>query len=83
MFLHVGGDLVVRVGELVAILDRRSADTSAATREFVGFMGTQGRVEDVSQGEVKSIVVCSERVVLSPISAGTLRRRVGVLEDLR
>jgi hypothetical protein len=82
MFLHVGGDVVVRIGDLVAILDRRSADASGATREFVGFMGAQGRVEDVSQGEAKAIVVCTDRVVLSPISAGTLRRRVGVLDDL-
>lgn len=74
--------MVVRVGELVAILDRRSADSAAATREFLGFLGDQGRVQDASQGDAKSIVVCSERVVLSPISAGTLRRRVGVMDEL-
>lgn len=82
MFLHVGGDVVVRLGEVVAILDRRSADSSAATREFLGFMRAQGRVEDFSEGEVKSFVICVGRIVMSPISAGTLRRRVGVLESM-
>lgn len=82
MFLHVGDDVVVRIRELVAILDRRSADTSAATREFLDFMGAQGRVEDVSQGEAKSIVICGDHVVLSPISAGTLRRRAGLVDEL-
>jgi hypothetical protein len=77
MFLHVGSDVVVRMRDVVAILDQRAVDAGAATREFLGFMRAQGRVEDVGEGAVKAVVVCTDRVILSPISAGTLKRRVG------
>lgn len=82
MFLHVGADVVVRIKDLVAILDQRTVEGAAATREFLGFMRAQGRVEDVGQGEAKSVVVCRDRVILSPISTATLKRRVGDLRDL-
>jgi hypothetical protein len=81
VFLHVGGDVVVRMGEVVAILDQRAAEASA-TRELLGFRRSQGRVVHVAGGQPKSLVICTERIFLSPISAGTLRRRVGLLDEL-
>ncbi len=93
MFVHAGGDVVVRMTELVAIIDRRAVEDPGPTRELLEFMRSQGRVEDVAAGEVKSLIVCSPRrrrrraqgtarIVLSPISVGTLHHRVGLLDDL-
>jgi hypothetical protein len=93
MFVHAGGDVVVRMTDVVAIIDRRAVDEPGPTRELLEFMRSQGRVEDAAAGEVKSVIVCSPRrrrrrartpgrIVLSPISVGTLHHRVGVLEDL-
>lgn len=93
MFVHAGGDVVVRMTELVAIIDRRAVDDPGPTREMLEFLRSQGRVEDVAAGEVKSVIVCSRRrrrrrargaarIVLSPISVGTLHHRVGVLDGM-
>ncbi|HVB10352.1 MAG TPA: hypothetical protein VNM16_08320 [Bacillota bacterium] len=93
MFVHAGGEVVVRMSDLVAIIDRRTVDDPGPTRELLEFMRSQGRVEDVAPGEVKSVILCSPRrrrrrsqkpgrIVLSPISVGTLHHRVGVLDDL-
>jgi hypothetical protein len=92
-FLHAGGDVLVRTTEVVAIMDRQAIDEPGPTRELLDFMRGQGRVEDVAGGEVKSVIICSPRrrrrrtrspgrVVLSPISVGTLHHRAGVLEGL-
>ncbi len=75
-FLLVGGDVVVRMSEVVAILDQQTCE-AAATREFLGFLRRKGQVIDLSAGGVsKSAVVCRRRVFLSPFSSPTLRRRI-------
>jgi hypothetical protein len=76
VFLLVGGDVLVRTSDLVAILDQ-GALAAAPTREFLGFARRRGLVEDVAAGApVKSAVVCRERVFLSPYASATLRRRL-------
>jgi hypothetical protein len=75
-FLLVGADVVVRLGEVVAILEQRACE-AAPTREFLGFCRRKGQTVDLSGGEpVKSAVVCRHRVFLSPFSSATLRRRI-------
>jgi hypothetical protein len=76
VLLLVGGEVLVRTSEIVAILDQ-PALTAAPTREFVGFARGRGLVEDLTAGApVKSAVVCRARVFLSPFSSATLRRRL-------
>ncbi|MBE3590942.1 MAG: DUF370 domain-containing protein [Firmicutes bacterium] len=83
MYLHVGGDVIIRASDIVAILERNTVVTGAATREFLGFMRARGKVEDLSNGDAKTVVVCRDRVLLSPISASTLKKRIGDLDHLR
>ena len=76
IFLLVGGDVVVRSSEIVAVLDQQTLE-AAPTREFIGFCRRKGQVEDLSAGApVKAAVVCRRRVLLSPFSGPTLRRRL-------
>lgn len=81
------------MADLVAIIDRRAVDDPGPTREMLEFMRGRGCVKDVGAGEVKSLIVCSprrrrrrgptpDRIVLSPISVGTLHRRVGALDEI-
>ena len=75
-FLLVSSDLVVRTSEIVAILDQ-PALAAAATREFLGFCRRRGRVEDLCAGSpTRSAILCGQRVLLSPLAASTLRRRL-------
>lgn len=76
IFLLVGGDVVVRSSEIVAVLDQNVLQ-AAPTREFIGFCRRKGQVEDLSgDGPAKSAVICQRRVLLSPFSGATLRRRL-------
>ncbi len=77
-FLAVSPNVVVRLTEVVAIVDHQ-AMAAAATREFLGFSRRRGQSIDVSAGQpAKSAVICRERVFLSPFSSATLRRRMAV-----
>ena len=75
-FLLVGSDVLVRSTDVVAVLAQPALE-AAATREFLGFCRRKGQVEDLSGGApVKSGVLCPKRILLSPFSAATLRRRL-------
>jgi len=75
LFLHIGADEVVRVGELVAIFDVRVQKTSRFTREFVTLADVEGRLSDVSGGSPKALVLSRDRLYISAVSSATLRRR--------
>ncbi len=81
MFLHIGGDVIVNLRDMAAMLDARLSEVGAATAEFLGYMRSLGRLEDVSDCEPRALVICTDRVFLSPVSVVTLRRRIGVLPD--
>lgn len=77
MYLHVGADVMVRMEEVVGIFERESLLTGGASREYLGFARARKQVEDLSNGDPRSVVICRDRVLLSPISPATLRSRVG------
>jgi regulator of extracellular matrix RemA (YlzA/DUF370 family) len=75
MFLHIGGDNAVSLEELVAILDLETTKREA-TREFLGFAADEKMVVHVGKRErEKSIIITSNHIYLSPISAATLLKR--------
>ena len=82
MFLHIGGDMAVSMEELVAILDLETAKRES-TREFLGFAADEKMVIHIGKRErEKSIIITSNRIYLSPISAATLLKRSLLQENL-
>lgn len=81
MFLHLGGDMIVRLTEVVAILDYRVA-RAAASKEYLQLARSEGRLYDVSDGEAKSFVIAKDAVYLSPISSTTLKKRALFMNHL-
>lgn len=79
MILHVGGDKLVRVADVVAILDREKALASPESREFLKTARDEGFIVCVSPDPVKSYVIAEEgrqcRIYASPITSTTLLRR--------
>jgi len=78
MYVHLGGDLVVSVGEVVAILDARLVEASEINRELVerAVAGRRLRGEGVTPA-CKALVVTRDRTVYtSGISPATLARRL-------
>lgn len=77
-FLEIGTDTVVRMSEIVAVVDSQVL-AAAPTREFLGFSRRKGDTVDLTGGApIKSAVICRRRVFLSPFSSATLRRRIHV-----
>lgn len=71
MYLHLGGDRLVRLDDVVAILE---AGASAA-RACAARAQARGAFEASAKGQVHAYVVTRDRVYASPISTATLLRR--------
>ncbi len=81
MFLHIGGDNVVALEELVAIMDMETTKRES-TREFLGFAADEKLVVHIGKRErEKSIVITANRIYLSPISTATLLKRSLLQEE--
>lgn len=78
MYVHLGGELVVAVTDVVAVLDARAAAGSAITEEFVRRAQAAGYVRGGGlTPEGKSLVVTRDRrVFISGISPATVVRRI-------
>lgn len=82
MYVHLGGDLIVAVTEVVAILDVRLLVASEINREFVDrAIGGKRLWGEGITPECKSLVVTTGGVVTSAISAHTLARRMTHLQQ--
>lgn len=66
MYIHIGEDHMVRVREIIAIIDKDSAAS--------GFQET-GDAINLSKGPFKSVVITEKDVYLSPLSSTTLKKR--------
>lgn len=85
MYLHIGGDFVVSIDEIIAILDMERSTISQDTRVFLKVSEEEGFIVNVIENEMpKSFIIVQEknmsRVYLSPISTSTLLKRYNKLE---
>ncbi len=85
MYLHLGGEVCVRIKEIVAIMDLETSSTSKITREFLKKMQKEGSVININEEEIpKSYVVTKEdnktTMYISPISSQTLLKRANNLK---
>jgi len=78
MYVHLGGDLVVAVMDVVAVLDARLVAGSPINEEFINRAQASGRLRGQEvRAETKAVVVTRDRAVyLSGISPATLTRRM-------
>ena len=92
MFLHLGGDVVIKTENIVGIFDLDSTSVSKWTRSFLSVSQKEGRIINVSYELPKSFIVTKENnsrfgsltdagnVYISQISAATLLKRLNSLE---
>lgn len=81
MYIHLGGDKIIRASEVVAIFDVSIEQVSRQTRQFIEHFRQAKRAETIGDEEPKSIVVTTDRVYYSPISSMTLKRRANQLTE--
>ena len=58
MYLHLGGEVCIRIKDIVAIMDLETSSTSKITREFLRKIQKKGEVISVSDEDIpKSYVL--------------------------
>jgi regulator of extracellular matrix RemA (YlzA/DUF370 family) len=77
MYVHLGGDLVLAVAEVVAVLDVRAVPGSPVNEEFLRRAGAAGRIRGGLGPDTRALVVTRDQTVYaSSISPMTLTRRM-------
>ncbi|HEV2438468.1 MAG TPA: hypothetical protein VGX97_00210 [bacterium] len=77
MYVHIGGEVVLLIPEIVGIFDARMIAGSADNERFIERARAQGRMRvEVPSQDRKAIVVTTGGVYESAISPVTLVRRV-------
>ena len=79
MFIHLGGEKIIRASELIAIFDVSIEKNSKLSKQFLTYAGKEKKVEVIGEEESKSLVVTTTKVFYSPISSGTLKKRANHL----
>ncbi|MFD2707223.1 extracellular matrix regulator RemB [Salibacterium lacus] len=80
MFIHLGGDKVIRSKDVITIVDQDTHDSSSITQQFLSSRAEED-VERISSEQTKSVVVTTEKIYLSPISTLTLKRRAQAISE--
>jgi len=80
MFLHIGGDEIVFLKDIVAILDMEKTTVSPITKEFLKVSEEEGFIKAINEDELpKSYIIAYKNdmqvIYLSPLSVSTLTRR--------
>lgn len=75
MFIHLGGDIVLKAERIVAILDHNSQNLSKENHDMMKDHKKRKATVQVTEDNPKSMVITEEEIYLSPISSHTLKRR--------
>ncbi|MCR6098472.1 DUF370 domain-containing protein [Salipaludibacillus agaradhaerens] len=82
MFIHLGGDMVLKAESIVAILDHNSQDLSEENQEMMKDHKKRKATIRVTDDTPKSMVITKKDIYLSPISSHTLKRRAETITVL-
>jgi len=77
MYLHVGGDYLVRKDKIIGIFDIENTSIGKATREFFKQSEQNKKVINVSFDLPRSFILDNDdKIYISPISPQTLLKRM-------
>ena len=77
MYVHLGGEVVVPIQEIIGIFDSRLIEGNEDNLRFLEIARAQGRMRaEIPREERKAVVVTTGGVYTSAISSLTLVRRV-------
>lgn len=86
MFLHIGGDVVIPMKNIIAIFDIESTTVSKDTKDFLTIAEEEGFIESISNDLPKSFIITEvdkkSKIYLSPISSSTLQKRSAYVNDI-
>ncbi|MEK4563093.1 extracellular matrix/biofilm biosynthesis regulator RemA family protein [Alkalihalobacillus sp. FSL R5-0424] len=74
MFIHLGGDVMIRATEIIAILQYENSEAPEQKNPFITLAGAKESVT-ITPDLVKSVVITDHVIYYSPVSSITLNRR--------
>ena len=76
MYLHLGGDILIKKDKVVAIIDLETATEGKINEKFLDNIKKNNNINYVSlPGKEKTLIITSKNYYLSPISSTTLYKR--------
>lgn len=75
MFLFLGGDVSVRLSEVVGVFDIEECSVSRVTADYLNACQRNGRIVNVSEDMPKSFIVTSDKTYISNVSHSTIVKR--------
>lgn len=76
MYLHLGGDILVKKDKVVAIIDLETATEGKNNEKFLDNIKKTKNINYISAlGKEKTLIITSKEYFLSPISSVTLFKR--------
>lgn len=86
MFIHLGGDIVISLKDVISIMDVESSNLSNTTKEFLSIADDEGFIKKISEDDPKSFILTEKNnktiIYLSPISSVTLFKRAGFIDNI-
>lgn len=75
MYIHLGNNFIIPSADIIAILNIEPP-ISKDIKEIIEIAKTEKSILNVSEkGKEKAMIICTNKVYLSPISSTTLFRR--------
>lgn len=74
MYIHLGGEKIIRSSELIAIFDISIEKSSKVSKQFVIHSEQDKKLERIGEEEAKSIVVTKNIVYYSPFPPPLLKK---------
>lgn len=82
MFIHLGGNRMISVNEVIAIIDATVKRFPFTNSPFFTHANQHGWVETISAEEIKSYVITDYKIYASPISSLTLKKRARLCQNI-
>lgn len=81
MYIHVGGEKVIRSSDLIAIFDLSIEQESKISKQFLAHADKHKRTETIGEENPKSVIVTRSKIYYSPISSTTLKKRAYTINN--
>ena len=76
MYIHLGGDVLIKKSKIVAIIDLETATEGQINEKFLKSIKDNRNVNYISEsGKEKTLIITVKEHYLSPISSTTLFKR--------
>ena len=80
MYIHLGGDVLMKKNKIVAIIDLETVTEGKINENFLNNIKNTKEIISISEnGKEKTLIITFKEHYLSPISSTTLFKRSGLV----